>query len=90
MKKRKHYIFKGRVQGVGFRITAYQRAIKLKLTGWIRNLSNGDVEAVFQGEEAFIDDLVRYMNTIRYISIDSMDIQELDLLDNEKTFEMKY
>lgn len=90
MKVRRHYVFQGRVQGVGFRITAYQRALKLHLTGWIRNLYNGDVEACFQGEEENIKDLVRYMQSIRYISIQHMDIEDLKVLENETSFELKY
>lgn len=87
---RKHYIFHGRVQGVGFRFTTYQKANQLGLTGWVRNLYNGDVEACFQGEEAYIQDLVRYMQTIRYIRITGMDIEDLEVLPSEKSFEMKY
>lgn len=87
---RKHYIFHGRVQGVGFRITVYQRAQQLKLTGWVRNLYNGDVEACFQGEDENIKDLVRYMHSIRYIRITGMDIEDLNVLLSETSFEMKY
>lgn len=90
MRVRKHYIFHGRVQGVGFRFTTYQKANQLGLTGWVRNLYNGDVEACFQGEEAYIQDLVRYMQTIRYIRITGMDIEDLEVLPSEKSFEMKY
>lgn len=90
MKVRQHYIFHGRVQGVGFRITVYQKAQQLKLTGWVRNLYNGDVEACFQGEKENIKDLVRYMQTIRYIRITGMDIEDLDVLSSETSFEMKY
>ncbi|HJJ92726.1 MAG TPA: acylphosphatase [Methanocorpusculum sp.] len=90
MKVRKHYIFKGRVQGVGFRITVYQKAQQLKLTGWVRNLSSGHVEACFQGEDENIKDLVRYMKSIRYIRIDDMEIEALALLENETSFELKF
>lgn len=90
MVKRRHYIFHGRVQGVGFRITTYQKAIQLGLTGWVKNLSNGNVEACFQGEEVYIEDLVRYMQTIRYIYIDYIDEEDVDVLSHEKSFEMKY
>lgn len=87
---RKHIIFKGRVQGVGFRITFYQQATRLHLTGWVRNLSNGDVEACVQGEWSLIQQAITHMQSIRYIRIDHYDIEDLAVLENEKSFEMKY
>lgn len=46
--------FKGRVQGVGFRHFTWSQAQTEGLTGWVRNLGNGDVEAVFEGGESVI------------------------------------
>ena len=46
---RLHLIVSGRVQGVGFRFSAYDEAKDLALTGWVRNLPNGDVEIVAEG-----------------------------------------
>lgn len=46
---RKHIIFSGRVQGVGFRYTACYLARSLGLTGWVKNLWDGDVEMEVQG-----------------------------------------
>lgn len=43
---RRHYLFYGRVQGVGFRFTTYHLAKKLGLTGWVCNLSNGAVPSL--------------------------------------------
>jgi len=44
-----HTIVQGRVQGVGFRYSASHKAHSLGLTGWARNLDNGDVETWAEG-----------------------------------------
>ena len=54
-KIRKHIIFYGRVQGVGFRYYAVQKANQLGLTGWVKNLYDGSVEMEVEGEEPLID-----------------------------------
>lgn len=41
----------GRVQGVGYRYFAQEKAVALGLSGWVRNLPNGDVEALGQGSK---------------------------------------
>ena len=46
---RVHLIIKGYVQGVFFRASTRDTALRLRLTGWVRNLSDGNVEAVFEG-----------------------------------------
>ena len=51
----KQVIFKGRVQGVGFRYTTQRAASRCDLTGYVRNLSDGTVEALFQGTAAAIN-----------------------------------
>ena len=48
---RKHIIFYGRVQGVGFRYYSVNKARQLGLTGWVKNLCDGSVEMEVQGEE---------------------------------------
>ena len=47
---RAHVLVRGRVQGVFFRDSTKRRALELGLGGWVRNLSDGCVEAVFEGE----------------------------------------
>lgn len=55
-----HVTISGLVQGVGFRHATYRRAMELGLRGWVRNLTNGDVEAVFQGDRAAIDQMLQW------------------------------
>ncbi|MBN1871079.1 MAG: acylphosphatase [Candidatus Omnitrophica bacterium] len=51
MEKRVHILYSGMVQGVGFRFTAERVAANLRLKGWVKNLADGRVEAVLEGEE---------------------------------------
>jgi acylphosphatase len=46
---RLHLIVSGRVQGVGFRFSAYDEAKDLAVAGWVRNLAGGEVEIVAEG-----------------------------------------
>lgn len=55
---RVHLVIQGRVQGVGFRYFVMRRAQELDLTGWVRNLANGDVEAEAEGPRESLDRLV--------------------------------
>jgi len=48
----------GRVQGVGFRAWTVEEARRRDLSGWVRNLPNGDVEALFSGPAATVDAMV--------------------------------
>lgn len=50
----------GRVQGVYFRESMRQRAEQLKVTGWVRNRSDGSVEAMVQGEAIALDAMLEW------------------------------
>jgi len=63
VKKRLHVIYTGRVQGVGFRFTALDAANKFKLTGWVKNLPDGRVEMVAEGEEAALEKFSAEINS---------------------------
>ena len=57
---KKHVLISGRVQGVWFRATTREKAEELGVTGWVRNTSDGRVEAVFMGEEEKVDKLIEW------------------------------
>jgi acylphosphatase len=57
-----HVIFSGRVQGVGFRYTVCRLAAPFSVTGFVRNLWDGDVELVAEGDERELSD---FLHTIR-------------------------
>lgn len=53
----------GRVQGVGFRRFTHERALELKVTGWIRNLADGSVAGCFEGPRENVEALVGLCRT---------------------------
>ena len=61
--KRIHVYISGRVQGVFFRAETQRTAVNLKLTGWVRNMEDGRVEALFEGEDADVDKMLIWCHT---------------------------
>jgi acylphosphatase len=60
MKTRMHVVISGRVQGVFFRASTAEKADELGLTGWVKNTPDGSVEAVFEGEEGAVDEMLAW------------------------------
>lgn len=78
-KIRKHIFFYGRVQGVGFRYYAVQKANQLGLTGWVKNLYDGSVEMEVEGQEELIDQLIIFLQNRTYIWIERIDAKTIPL-----------
>ena len=57
---RVHLRIEGMVQGVFFRYSAVEEAIRLRLSGWVRNCPDGSVEAVAEGPKKNIEELIRW------------------------------
>jgi len=60
VKTRAHVFVSGRVQGVFFRAETKYEADKRKVNGWVRNLPDGTVEAVFEGEKDSTNELIEF------------------------------
>ena len=60
MKVRAHVFVSGRVQGVFFRSETRYEAEKRSVKGWVRNLPDGRLEAVFEGEEESVKELIEF------------------------------
>lgn len=59
-KARVHIFVSGRVQGVFFRENTRKKTKELGITGWVRNLADGRLEAVFEGEKDKVEELVNW------------------------------
>ena len=77
---RKHYVFQGYVQGVGFRWRAYHAARRYGITGWVRNCDDGSVEMEAEGTREDLDALLLLLEQngwadIQNIRTSSMPVQ---------------
>ena len=86
---RKRLVFRGRVQGVGFRWRARAAARNAGATGWVRNNFDGSVTMELQGDEAQIDRVVQSLDHDRYIRIDSMEVRRIPVDPEERGFETR-
>jgi len=55
-----HIFISGIVQGVFFRYETREKAQELGVTGWVKNLPDGRVEAVFEGERVKVDEVLKW------------------------------
>ncbi len=74
---RKHIVFYGRVQGVGFRYTAKYAAESYDVSGWVKNLYDGSVEMEAEGREADIDAMLTLIGQGRYIDIEDISVKDI-------------
>ncbi len=63
LRVRAHVYVNGRVQGVFFRTETQDEALRHGLTGWVRNLPDARVEAVFEGEKDKVERLIEFCRT---------------------------
>tara|TARA_Y100000310_G_scaffold218876_1_gene220197 strand:- start:241 stop:513 length:273 start_codon:yes stop_codon:yes gene_type:complete len=88
---RRHIFIKGNVQGVNFRYNTEKRANKLGLTGWGKNLPNGNVEIVVEGEEDKVNELIEFCkHGPTYARVYDIEIIEEKYKGEFGGFEIKY
>lgn len=90
--KRVHiYIYGEIVQGVFFRAHINDRANELDITGYVKNNDDGSVEAVFEGDDSDIDELVEYCREgPRGAKIDDMEVVDEEYEGEFDEFEIRY
>ena len=64
----RHLVFRGRVQGVGFRAFVEDEAVRAGIEGWVRNRRDGTVEAVFAGDIDVVETLIAVCRKGSYAS----------------------
>lgn len=88
---KKHVVVTGRVQGVFFRDYTQKQAILYSLTGWVRNLPDGSVEALLCGEEEQVSHMLSWLRQGSPQSrVDSINIDDLHSTDIFLSFEILY
>jgi len=82
--KQAHVFISGTVQGVGYRQFVRSNARKLGLIGWVRNTEDGGVEAVFQGKEDIIEDMIGicrqgpFLSEVKHIGFEWEEVEKMD------------
>ena len=85
MIKKKLLIISGKVQGVGFRYWMQNLAINNNISGWVKNISSGDVEALIIGQEIEIQKLIKQCK----IGPSSATIQKIQINDYNQNYSEK-
>lgn len=91
MRIRAHAVFEGRVQGVFFRASTKECADSLGLTGWVRNMPDGRVEALFEGDEGKVRKAIEFCAESRgAIRVDSKSVKMYDATGEFEEFVIRH
>lgn len=89
--KRVHVFVSGRVQGVFFRAYTQKEALRLGLKGWVRNLPDGRVEAVFEGDASAVEEMIKWCHRGSPGAIvTKVEVREEPYKGEFSTFEIRY
>lgn len=87
---RKHVVYRGRVQGVGFRYTCCDLARSFTLVGYVRNLPDGDVELEAQGQAGEVDRFLADIADTMRGNIHRATERDVPLATGETRFEIRH
>ena len=91
MKSNVHVIISGMVQGVWFRASTKNKAEQLGLKGWVKNTYDGNVEAVFEGEEKHVDDMINWCyHGPPSAEVRNVEVKKLPVSNSFDDFSIKY
>lgn len=88
---RAHIFISGSVQGVFFRSNTQSKAKSLEITGWVKNLPDGRVEAVFEGEKEKVQDLIEWAKRgPSFARVNDVDVEWQEYKGEFEDFEIRY
>ena len=91
MKSNVHVIISGQVQGVWYRASTKQKAEQLGLLGWVRNTTDGCVEAVFEGEKEQVDRMIDWCyQGPPYAKVEKVEVENQSVTNSFEDFSIKY
>ena len=85
---RRHYVFYGEVQGVGFRWYAMKAAEAAGITGWVRNEYDGSVSMELQGTADQIEAVLEMLGKNRWAKITHKTETERSVIETERRFQI--
>jgi acylphosphatase len=84
-----HVLISGRVQGVWYRASTKQKAEQLGVFGWVRNTNEGHVEAVFEGEENQVNEMIKWCHQGPPLSrVENVKVEKQNEIRNFDRFEI--
>jgi len=88
---RAHAVISGQVQGVFYRATTKETAENLGVRGWVKNRSDGNVEAIFEGEKKYVDLVLKWCSEgPLYAKVKRVDISWEEYSDEYHNFRISY
>ncbi|MFP4175002.1 MAG: acylphosphatase [Halobacteriales archaeon] len=89
--ERAHVVVSGKVQGVYFRATTRDEAQEHGVTGWVKNLDDGRVEAVFEGDEDAVREMVEFCHEgSRRAEVEDVEVEWSDATGEFDGFSVRY